>query len=150
PLLRKRAQAVGRFVVFLLVGSVLAFGLVLRMPLTPILLSNQSTEASEPADNSKPPKPLHPPKHTSPARRISTRTYSRRQNAVETQSNTPLPVQDYSTIASSNNRQVTRLTDDSAVYAFNSPASDVVKLLKKGDVVDPLLEVVDARGRWTL
>ena len=41
-------------------------------------------------------------------------------------------------------------SDDAAVYASNSPASSVVHRLKKGDKVDSHLEVVDARGRWSL
>jgi hypothetical protein len=40
--------------------------------------------------------------------------------------------------------------DDVAVYASNSPASSVVHRLKKGDKVESNLEVVDARGRWSL
>ena len=41
-------------------------------------------------------------------------------------------------------------SDDAAVYASNSPASSVVHRLKKGDKVDSHLEVVDARGHWSL
>ena len=41
-------------------------------------------------------------------------------------------------------------TDDAAVYSSNSPASSVVRRLKKGDKVDSHLEVIDARGRWSL
>jgi len=40
--------------------------------------------------------------------------------------------------------------DDAAMYSSNSPASPVVHRLKKGDKVESNLEVVDARGRWSL
>jgi hypothetical protein len=40
--------------------------------------------------------------------------------------------------------------DDAAVYSSNSPNSSVVRRLKKGDVVESKIEVIDSRGRWSL
>ena len=52
--------------------------------------------------------------------------------------------------AQSDSTEASVKIDDAAVYASNSPASSVVHRLKKGDKVDSHLEVIDARGRWSL
>ena len=139
----------GRFVVLLLIGSVISFWVVLRTPLTPILFSNQSnqrTETNVAVNDSPHPKALHPSQNAI-RRKASVRNLSLPPNG-RTES-TADHIKASSKVPSSN-RQVIRVLSDSAVHSFNSPASDVVKLLKKGDVVDKQLEVVDARGRWTL
>ena len=136
----------GRVVVFLLIGSVLIFGVVLKTPLTPIFSSNQLIETIGPVNEPTHPKALRP-SHKTIVRKASVRNLSLPPNG-RTES-TAGPIKASSKVPSSN-RQVIRVLSDSAVHSFNSPASDVVKLLKKGDVVDKQLEVVDARGRWTL
>lgn len=40
--------------------------------------------------------------------------------------------------------------DQTPVYSINSKDSNIVKLLNKGDQVSTDLEVIDAKGRWTI
>jgi len=39
---------------------------------------------------------------------------------------------------------------DAQVYSFNSPNSNILRTLKKGDRVETNLEVIDSKGHWTL
>lgn len=127
----------GRVVVVLLIGSFVIFGMVLKTPLRSYVFSEQQTTTTESSKDSA------RQAREKAARRASRDDYSPNpkplsRNRARTASSTHAK------------KSVTRVLNDSAVYSFNSPASGVLQVLKKGDVVNTELEIIDNRGRWTL
>src|SRR5262245_35965394 len=108
--------------------------LVLKMPLTPAVFSSEETGINESVEeDATQPKASHPSPRAA-ARRVSARHLSSRPNTIRVESPTSPTVHHSSAPlldgASSNDRQVTRVVDDSEVYSVNSPTGTIVKLLK--------------------
>jgi hypothetical protein len=140
-----------RVVFFLVVGSVLTFVAILKSPMKTIIMSELQSEvqtaSSEPAKELPSRKVSKPPQKTDAVRKTA-------ENVPSVLQRTEIVFVPSAPAPASNNTQndsLTRvLSDSAAIYSFNSSTSTVVTHLKKGDVVNPNLEVIDAGGRWTL
>jgi hypothetical protein len=98
------------------------------------------------------PKPIEEPVIKKAARPRRSGLYSRQQEFSETESavaSPPIPAPRVQPHAHESPEASVKI-DDAAVYSSNSPSSAVVRRLKKGDVVESKIEVIDSRGRWSL
>ena len=140
-----------RVVFFLVIGSVLTFVVILKSPMKSIIMSELQSEIQTP--NSEPAKELpskkvsKPPQKTGVVRKAAEHVPSVLQHTdIVYVPSVPAPAPN-----NTQNDTLTRVMSDSApIHSFNSSTSTVLSHLKKGDVVNPDLEVIDAGGRWTL
>ena len=139
----------GRVVVVLLIGTAVVFAMVLKMPLTSMILVQPPTKTVSTNEDSAERKVSKPRRITTVKREsegnssrqaaVATNSRRNRNTAAANGSSTNLP-----------SKYMTRVVKDSALYSFNSPTSRIVQFVKEGDVVDKKIEVIDAWGSWTL
>jgi len=142
---RRRTQSRAGLLLSLIVGSgIITVIVYVSSPrtfeqLTDVIIGRKAIPIAEPVK----PEPAPAPKKVPVRRRVTTATPAGSVTPAQ-----PAAAQSIPALLVDPNRAA--LKSDAPVYSYNSPASSVVRVLKKGEQVETNLEVIDSGGRWTL
>lgn len=152
-----------KFIVLLLIiASAVMFAVVLNMPLGTIpsvLLRGKAAAESQPKESPRKAKSAAKDKARRTTSATSVRQRRERTGTSSTPSSTTVEPDRAQSQPAVNirpadrdllSRQALTIPRDSvALYAINSKADSILRVLSKGTVVEPNMQVIDARDSWT-